>query len=155
MKSIAKLVQNFFNYLFGKKSKSAAQKDDRDVHFTDGMAYSRWDITSQIILVEQDDEEPPVNTVPDCDKDKSNKDTKDRRKALNTMRDIIKSEDKEKPLYDTAIAAYLVKAGLDVSRRTVCNYREHLDINSRNERKEDYAKEAEKRAKKKRKKSDD
>ena len=52
------------------------------------------------------------------------------------IKDIIKDEDKKKPLSDAKIAEKLKKMGIKIARRTVAKYREELGIPGAFERKE-------------------
>ncbi|MGL4730853.1 MAG: RNA polymerase factor sigma-54 [Clostridium sp.] len=49
--------------------------------------------------------------------------------------DIIKEEDKKKPLSDSKICTMLNKEGIEISRRTIAKYREELGILSSTQRK--------------------
>lgn len=51
------------------------------------------------------------------------------------IKDIIKNEDREKPLSDDGITAVLKQKGMNISRRTVMKYREAMGIPSSYERK--------------------
>ena len=51
------------------------------------------------------------------------------------IEDIIKKEDKAKPLSDEKIKQLLNKNGVNISRRTVAKYREELEILPSNKRK--------------------
>ncbi len=44
------------------------------------------------------------------------------------LKEIVDAEDKGDPLSDSALAAELKKAGIDIARRTVVKYRQQLDI---------------------------
>jgi RNA polymerase sigma-54 factor len=44
------------------------------------------------------------------------------------LKEIVDAEDKSDPLSDSALAAELKKAGIDIARRTVVKYRQQLDI---------------------------
>ena len=46
----------------------------------------------------------------------------------NTIKEIIKSEDKNKPYSDLEIVKLLDKEGFSIARRTVAKYREQLDL---------------------------
>lgn len=50
------------------------------------------------------------------------------RQVRNALRDIVDSENKERPLADEALAAQLRERGLPVARRTVAKYREQMGI---------------------------
>jgi RNA polymerase sigma-54 factor len=50
------------------------------------------------------------------------------REVQNAIADIVKKEDKTRPLTDIEIVEELEKKGYDIARRTVAKYREHLDI---------------------------
>lgn len=52
------------------------------------------------------------------------------------IKDLIKEEDKKKPLSDQRIVDLLKSEGIDISRRTVAKYREELQIRSSSQRKE-------------------
>ena len=49
--------------------------------------------------------------------------------------EVIKEEDKRKPLSDQAISEILKEKGMVISRRTVAKYREELGIKSSSKRK--------------------
>ncbi|EPB8165231.1 RNA polymerase factor sigma-54 [Clostridium perfringens] len=51
------------------------------------------------------------------------------------LEEVIKEEDKEKPLSDQAISEILKEKGMAISRRTVAKYREELGIKSSSKRK--------------------
>ncbi|MFR1710288.1 MAG: RNA polymerase factor sigma-54 [Clostridium sp.] len=53
----------------------------------------------------------------------------------DTIRNIVESENKTKPLSDSSICGLLNKSGIDISRRTVAKYREELGIKSSSQRK--------------------
>lgn len=50
------------------------------------------------------------------------------REVKNELQDIIKDENKQKPLSDQALTKALKKKGYKVARRTVSKYREQLQI---------------------------
>ena len=50
------------------------------------------------------------------------------REIKSTLRDLIDSEDKRKPLSDDALRELLAKQGYPIARRTVAKYREQLGI---------------------------
>lgn len=50
------------------------------------------------------------------------------RKLYQALKDIVREEDKSRPLADDIIADMLRQQGFDVARRTVAKYREHLGI---------------------------
>ncbi|EGT3616488.1 RNA polymerase factor sigma-54 [Clostridium perfringens] len=52
-----------------------------------------------------------------------------------TLEEVIKEENKEKPLSDQAISEILKEKGMAISRRTVAKYREELGIKSSSKRK--------------------
>jgi len=54
------------------------------------------------------------------------------------VRNIIKSEDKAKPLSDQEISDRLKKLNINVARRTVAKYRESMGILSSRERRNPY-----------------
>jgi len=45
-----------------------------------------------------------------------------------TLRDIISSEDKQKPMSDDALKEELTRRGYPIARRTVAKYREQMGI---------------------------
>ena len=51
------------------------------------------------------------------------------------LEEVIKEEDKRKPLSDQAISEILKEKGMAISRRTVAKYREELGIKSSSKRK--------------------
>ena len=53
----------------------------------------------------------------------------------NKIKQLIKLENKNKPLSDQAICDLLNKEYIDISRRTVAKYREELGIKSSSKRK--------------------
>lgn len=55
---------------------------------------------------------------------------------MSMIRDIIKGEDRKKPLSDSKITKMLNDEGINVARRTVAKYREELGILSSSKRKE-------------------
>ena len=50
------------------------------------------------------------------------------REIKATLRDIVESEDKHKPLSDDALSEQLAQRGYPIARRTVAKYREQLGI---------------------------
>ena len=50
------------------------------------------------------------------------------RKIKIALRDLIKEEDKSKPLSDDALAKQLKEKGFPIARRTVAKYREQLGL---------------------------
>ena len=61
---------------------------------------------------------------------------------METVRDkikrIIEEEDKSKPLSDQEIVARLGELGIKISRRTIRNYRDEMNIPNSSKRKEKY-----------------
>ena len=57
-------------------------------------------------------------------------------KVLTCIQEIIRSENKQKPLSDAKIAEQLEKKGIRISRRTVTKYREQMQIPNTQMRKE-------------------
>lgn len=53
----------------------------------------------------------------------------------DTIRNIVESENKTKPLSDSSICELLNKSGIDISRRTIAKYRDELGIKSSSQRK--------------------
>ena len=51
------------------------------------------------------------------------------------IKNTIESEDKSKPLSDSAICKIVNEKGIDISRRTVAKYREELGIKASSQRK--------------------
>lgn len=139
MKSIAKLLQDFFNHLFGKKKNP--QQEGPIVYVTEGMAFTKSTAENTILI---------VNSKDDCDDEEEIQPIElDRVEIMKRIKQIIKSENKKKPYSDVEIAGILRQEGVIISRRTVCNYRDNMDIEPRKERLEDYEKAAEKRKKRK------
>ena len=56
-------------------------------------------------------------------------------KIKKVLEEVIKEEDKRKPLSDQAISEILKEKGMAISRRTVAKYREELGIKSSSKRK--------------------
>jgi len=56
-----------------------------------------------------------------------------------TLKEIIRSEDKSKPLSDQKIANILKRSNVDIARRTVAKYREVLRILPASQRKKPYS----------------
>ena len=50
--------------------------------------------------------------------------------------EMVKTEDKKKPLSDEEIVAKLLVDGVEIARRTVAKYREKLNIPSSRQRRE-------------------
>lgn len=49
-------------------------------------------------------------------------------KVRNRVRELVEAEDRKEPLNDDQIVALLTKEGIDISRRTVAKYRQHMNI---------------------------
>jgi len=56
----------------------------------------------------------------------------------NTIKNLILSENRDKPLNDRQIADSLREKGIEIARRTVAKYRESLNILSSSQRKKEY-----------------
>jgi len=56
-------------------------------------------------------------------------------KVKDTLKNIIKEEDKKKPLNDGEIAELFQKQGINISRRTIAKYRAEMDIPTVSKRK--------------------
>ena len=52
------------------------------------------------------------------------------------LKEIVKNEDKSKPLSDDALVEELAKQGIKLTRRTVTKYRKAMDIPSSRQRRE-------------------
>ena len=136
---LARILRDLINKLFGKdESKQiSAPQPVTEVRNAEGSCNSGSSTKSTVtIMIEAPEEEETLS----------------REEVMKMIKAMIKTEDKQKPLYDTEILAALQKEGVDLTVRTICRYRNDMDIDSRKERLEDYRDEAEKRRKKRRKK---
>lgn len=125
--SIAKIIGNFLNALFGRK-KSKPEEHTIDLHVVEGLAFTQSKLPTSLIVdngpEESDDDE----------------DDEVRSEVCRRIKAMIKREDKDDPLFDTQLVARLKAEGFTLSRRTVCNYRDRIGLISRNERKKNYDK---------------
>lgn len=135
--SIAKIIGNFLNALFGRK-KSKPEEQTIDLHVVEGLAFTQSKLPTSLIVdngpEESDDDE----------------DDEVRSEVCRRIKSMIKREDKGNPLFDAELVTRLETEGFTLSRRTVCNYRDRIGLISRNERKKNYEKEAKRRKKKSR-----
>jgi RNA polymerase sigma-54 factor len=58
------------------------------------------------------------------------------RAVMRRIEELVKAEDKRKPLSDSAVAKMLEAEGLEVARRTVAKYRERLGVPGSKQRKQ-------------------
>ena len=56
-----------------------------------------------------------------------------------SLKEVIRTEDKSKPFSDQKIANILKRSNIDIARRTVAKYREVLGILPSNQRKKPYS----------------
>ena len=154
MKSIAKIIGTFFNHIFGKKDKPKNNTPVTECRDAEGTVGDGSSTKSTVIMIPQPVEDDEVCEPQPIEDEVTQPQPVeyDRKKIMKMIKEMIKGESKQKPLYDTELLAALQKAGYDLTVRTVCRYRNDMDIDSRKERLEDYRDEAEKRRKKRRKK---